>query len=100
MSTNPYPSGQGTSSAGNARLPDPVPEIGSAGNVPFPKNSASKNEWDMEDDDGFPVSFVVLLLIFILGVLYRKSQNREATATGDVSNRGGYTPVASRYHTD
>jgi hypothetical protein len=85
---------------GNAPLPDPVPEIGSAGNVPSPKSSASRNQWDMEDDEGFPVSFVILLLVFFVGVLYRKSQNREATPTGDVSARGGYTPVASRYHTD
>ncbi len=100
VSTNPFPSGQVTSSLGNAPLPDPVPEIGSAGNVPSPNSSASRNQWDTEDDEGFPVSFVILLLVFFVGVLYRKSQNREATPTGDVANRGGYAPVASRYHTD
>ena len=83
-------------------LPNPVPsglEIGSAGNVPVLSSPASRNEWDIEDDEGFPVSFIVVLLVFLVGVIYRKTQNREASSTGD-SSRGGYQPVASRYHTD
>jgi hypothetical protein len=93
MITNPFPSGVET-----IFVPNPVPaglKSGSVGNVPLP----NKSEWDVEDDDGFPVAFIVVMLVFLVAILYRK-QNRGPTPTQDVSTRGGYQPVASRYHTD
>ena len=83
-------------------LPNPVPsglESRSAGNAPLPSNPVNRNEWDIEDDDGFPVGFIVVMFIFLVGVLYRKVKGRDATPTQDIA-RGGYQPVASRYHTD
>jgi hypothetical protein len=57
----------------------------------------------MDDDDGFPVGFMILILVVFVGLLYRKSsQNREAATTRDNSSRGGYQPVAmaQRYHAE
>ncbi|KAL3808455.1 hypothetical protein ACHAXA_010915, partial [Cyclostephanos tholiformis] len=101
-STNLFPSGVESGSAGNVPLPNPVPsglESRSAGNAPLPSNPVNRNEWDIEDDDGFPVGFIVVMFIFLVGVLYRKVKGRDATPTQDIA-RGGYQPVASRYHTD
>ena len=56
----------------------------------------------MDDNDGFPVGFMILILVVFVGLLYRKrSQNREAATTRD-SSRGGYEPVAmaQRYHAE
>lgn len=90
---------------GDGMAPNPVPTVLSAPagyEPPNPSNLGTQNR--MDDDDGFPVGFMILILVVFVGLLYRKSsQNREASsaATRD-SSRGGYEPVAmaQRYHAE
>lgn len=87
--------------------PNPVPSGLSAPagyEIPNSLNLGVQNRWNEmdDDDDGFPVGFMLLILVVFVGLLYRKSsQNREAATTPD-SSRGGYEPVAmaQRYHAE
>lgn len=93
---------------GDGMAPNPVPSGLSAPvgyEPPNPANLGIQNRWnEMDDNDGFPVGFMILILVVFVGLLYRKSsQNREASsATTRDSSRGGYEPVAmaQRYHAE
>ena len=66
-------------------------------------NNAQDNayDWELDDDGGFPVSIVVLLIAMFALFVYKKFQNSnsyESTNSRDCTSRGGYQPVGYAQH--